>query len=284
MTEKHLSKYQVVGGIFLSIVCLVIAQLAAIGVGRIVVKIGIPNAVANIFTGVISIVLILINLKVLIEKVLKSTLNEYRICPTNMKLKYVVIGFLMVIFVIVLLITTGAEFKIGNATNKLEIITASVFFFGIATGIAEESIFRGVILGILEKKLNRKWAILIPSVIFGGLHIIGRDLDIISIIQLMVAGTFVGILFSLITIESNSIWNSAIVHSIWNIVFIGKIINIGISENPESIYNIVLLSKNLLITGGDFGVEASLPSISIYIIFSLVVYKLLKNNDRYFQN
>lgn len=284
MTEKHLSKYQVVGGIFLSIVCLVIAQLAAIGVGRIIVKIGIPNAVANIFTGVISIVLILINLKVLIEKVLKSTLNEYRICPTNMKLKYVVIGFLMVIFVIVLLITTGAEFKIGNATNKLEIITASVFFFGIATGIAEESIFRGVILGILEKKLNRKWAILIPSVIFGGLHIIGRDLDSISIIQLMVAGTFVGILFSLITIESNSIWNSVIVHSIWNIVFIGKIINIGISENPESIYNIVLLSKNLLITGGDFGVEASLPSISIYIIFSLVVYKLLKNNDRYFQN
>ena len=122
------------------------------------------------------------------------------------------------------------------------------------------------------------------SFIFGGLHIIGRDLDIISIIQLMVAGTFVGILFSLITIESNSIWNSVIVHSIWNIVFIGKIINIGISENPESIYNIVLLSKNLLITGGDFGVEASLPSISIYIIFSLVVYKLLKNNDRYFQN
>ena len=166
MTEKHLSKYQVVGGIFLSIVCLVIAQLAAIGVGRIIVKIGIPNAVANIFTGVISIVLILINLKVLIENVLKSTLNEYRICPTNMKLKYVVIGFLMVIFVIVLLITTGAEFKIGNATNKLEIITASVFFFGIATGIAEESIFRGVILGILEKKLNRKWAILIPSVLY----------------------------------------------------------------------------------------------------------------------
>lgn len=281
MTQKQLSKYQVVGGIFLSIVCLVIAQLAAIGLGKIVAKIGIPNAVANIFTGVISIALILINLKILIEKVLKSNLNEYRIYPTNMKLKYVGIGFLMVILVTILLIITGAEFKIGNATNKLEIITGSVFFFGIATGIAEESIFRGVILGVLEKKLNRKWAILIPSVVFGGLHIIGRQLDIISIIQLMVAGTFVGVLFSLITIESNSIWNSAIVHSIWNIVFIGKIINIGISENSDSIYNIVLLSKNLLITGGNFGVEASLPAIAIYIIFSLIVYKWLKDKDIY---
>ncbi|MBL7574382.1 hypothetical protein SAMN00017477_2059 [Peptoniphilus asaccharolyticus DSM 20463] len=281
MTQKQLSKYQVAGGIFLSIVCLVIAQLAAIGVGRIIVKIGIPNAVANIFTGVISIALILINLKILIEKVLKSNLNEYRIYPTNMKLKYVGIGFLMVILVTILLIITGAEFKIGNATNKLEIITGSVFFFGIATGIAEESIFRGVILGVLEKKLNRKWAILIPSVVFGGLHIIGRQLDIISIIQLMIAGTFVGILFSLITIESNSIWNSAIVHSIWNIVFIGNIINIGISENSDSIYNIVLLSKKLLITGGDFGVEASLPAIAIYIIFSLIVYKWLKDKDIY---
>lgn len=281
MTQKQLSKYQVAGGIFLSIVCLVIAQLAAIGLGKIVAKIGIPNAVANIFTGVISIALILINLKILIEKVLKSNLNEYRIYPTNMKLKYVGIGFLMVILVTILLIITGAEFKIGNATNKLEIITGSVFFFGIATGIAEESIFRGVILGVLEKKLNRKWAILIPSVVFGGLHIIGRQLDIISIIQLMVAGTFVGVLFSLITIESNSIWNSAIVHSIWNIVFIGKIINIGISENSDSIYNIVLLSKNLLITGGNFGVEASLPAIAIYIIFSLIVYKWLKDKDIY---
>lgn len=281
MTQKQLSKYQVAGGIFLSIICLVIAQLAAIGVGRIIVKIGIPNAVANIFTGVISIALILINLKILIEKVLKSNLNEYRIYPTNMKLKYVGIGFLMVILVTILLIITGAEFKIGNATNKLEIITGSVFFFGIATGIAEESIFRGVILGVLEKKLNRKWAILIPSVVFGGLHIIGRQLDIISIIQLMIAGTFVGILFSLITIESNSIWNSAIVHSIWNIVFIGNIINIGISENSDSIYNIVLLSKNLLITGGDFGVEASLPAIAIYIIFSLIVYKWLKDKAIY---
>jgi len=46
------------------------------------------------------------------------------------------------------------------------------------------------------------------------LHIVGSDLDLISIVQLIIAGTLVGILFSLIAIESNIIWNSAIVHGI----------------------------------------------------------------------
>lgn len=57
-------------------------------------------------------------------------------------------------------------------------------------------------------------AIFLPSIVFGILHIVGSDLDLISIVQLIIAGTLVGILFSLIAIESNIIWNSAIVHGI----------------------------------------------------------------------
>ncbi len=38
----------------------------------------------------------------------------------------------------------------------------------------------------------------------------------------------VGIIFSLIVYESGSIWSSAIVHGIWNVIIIGEILNINI--------------------------------------------------------
>lgn len=35
------------------------------------------------------------------------------------------------------------------------------------------------------------------------------------------AGTLSGIMFSLIAVKSGSVWNSGIVHAIWNIIIVG---------------------------------------------------------------
>lgn len=51
-------------------------------------------------------------------------------------------------------------------------------------------------------------------------------MNIISILLLLVAGTSVGIMFSLIVYESGSIWCSALVHGTWNIIMIGGILTI----------------------------------------------------------
>lgn len=102
---------------------------------------------------------------------------------------------------------------------------------------------------------------------FGLLHIIGNDLNFISIIQLLIAGSIVGVLFSLIAYGSNSIWNSAIVHGIWNIVIIGGILHIGNEADSSSIFNFILDNKSFLISGGDFGIEASIISILVYLLF-----------------
>ena len=91
--------------------------------------------------------------------------------------------------------------------------------------------------------------------------------DSISIIQLLIAGSIVGVLFSLIAYGSDSIWNSAIVHGIWNIVIIGGILHIGNEADSSSIFNFILDNKSFLISGGDFGIEASIISILVYLLF-----------------
>ena len=131
----------------------------------------------------------------------------------------------------------------------------------------EELIFRGIIMGCLGKRFNIQIAVIVPSVLFGLLHIIGNDLNFISIIQLLIAGSIVGVLFSLIAYGSNSIWNSAIVHGIWNIVIIGGILHIGNEADSSSIFNFILDNKSFLISGGDFGIEASIISILVYLLF-----------------
>ena len=74
-------------------------------------------------------------------------------------------------------------------------------------------------------------------------------------------------MFSLIAYGSNSIWNSAIVHGIWNIVIIGGILHIGNEADSSSIFNFILDNKSFLISGGDFGIEASIISILVYLLF-----------------
>ena len=119
-------------------------------------------------------------------------------------------------------------------------------------------------------RINRKIAVIVPSVLFGLLHIIGNSLDVVSTIQLVAAGSIVGILFSLITYESGSIWNSAAVHAVWNMIIVGGILHIGSAADSASIFNFVLENKSFLISGGDFGIEASVISVLVYLVFCVI--------------
>ena len=88
-------------------------------------------------------------------------------------------------------------------------LSAGVAFTGIAAGFVEEMVFRGVILNALKKRWNIKVAVIVPSMLFGIVHVLGQDFSIGSCLLVIIAGTMVGVMFSMIAIESGSIWNSA---------------------------------------------------------------------------
>ena len=93
----------------------------------------------------------------------------------------------------------------------------------------------------------------------------------------MCAGTMVGILFSLVAYKNNSIWGSAFIHTLWNMMIITNILTIyhGSVANENSIFS--LATANVLLTGGSFGVESSLFAIVAYTIISiLVLFHIIK--------
>lgn len=157
----------------------------------------------------------------------------------------------------------------------------AVFFFGAGTGIVEEAVFRGVLMTAVERRWNKTAAVLGPSLAFALLHVLGRELSFAGILQLLAAGTAVGVLFSLVAYESGTVWCSAAMHAVWNMVMIGGVLHIGPEPDGYALLNYVLDSASPLVTGGDFGVEASLPSIAVYLGFSALALVRLKRSKAF---
>lgn len=280
-SKKQLSTLQAIIGILFSIVILVIAQLLAFSISEIPLRLGIPSSLCNIIAGILYVALTLFGVNILSNKVLKVSLLELRIPKFSLKGIWVIAAVLMPMIVLILSVITGGHWKINlfGTETTLEIITSAIVFYGLAAGIVEEVVFRGVIMGCLERRFHIWIAVIIPSILFGVVHIIGNELDFLSVIQLLIAGSIVGILFSLVAYESNSIWNNAMIHAVWNMVIIGGILHIGSEADGNSILNFVLKNKSFLISGGDFGIEASVISILAYLIFIILAIVLLKKKE-----
>ena len=280
-SRKQLSTLQAIIGILFSIVILVIAQLLAFSISEIPLRLGIPSSLCNIIAGILYVALTLFGVNILSNKVLKVSLLELRIPKFSLKGIWVIAAVLMPMIVLILSVITGGHWKINlfGTETTLEIITSAIVFYGLAAGIVEEVVFRGVIMGCLERRFHIWIAVIIPSILFGVVHIIGNELDFLSVIQLLIAGSIVGILFSLVAYESNSIWNNAMIHAVWNMVIIGGILHIGSEADGNSILNFVLKNKSFLISGGDFGIEASVISILAYLIFIILSVVLLKKKE-----
>lgn len=276
--NNKISTGKAVLGIILAIVIMVAAQIIASIIGGLPVMLGAPTAVGNILAGILYPIFAYLCVKLLCAKVLHLSLEECKLPKFSLKPIWCIAAVVMPCLVSGILLLTKGHWE-NNSVDTLmawELITGAVFFYGIGTGIVEEMIFRGVIMSTLEQRWNKTVAIVAPSVLFGLIHIVGRDLDFLSIIQLIIAGSIVGILFSLVTYESGNVWNAALIHAVWNMIIIGGILTIGDTPSEYSIYNYVLESDSFLITGGDFGIEASVVAILAYAIFIGVAVWLMK--------
>jgi hypothetical protein len=97
--------------------------------------------------------------------------------------------------------------------------------------------------------------------------------SVVGILVLIVAGTMVGVMFSMAAYRGNSIANSAIIHAIWNFTLISNIFGI-VPEGAgltNSIFTITLPTNNIFITGAEFGIEASIFGILAYVVVSLIL-------------
>lgn len=265
----------------LAIVLLIITQLAAFLLGSVPVVMGLPQAAGNVISAILYPLFALLALKLLCGVFLGVKLADCRITRYKIKPVWAAAAFIMPSIVVggLLMFAGHWENPALDGMQTAALVTQSVFLVGLAVGAVEEAVFRGAIMKALEMRWGKGVAVVVPSVLFAVAHVLNGGLSVTSFLQLLLAGSVVGVLFSLVTYESGSIWPAALMHSIWNIFMASGILNIGGEAMENCIFNYVLETKSPLITGGEFGAEASVVSIGAYLIFIALAAVLLKKKS-----
>ncbi len=242
---------------------------------------GVPAWLYHIVGGLLYIATAYLLTWVYCKKYLKEEMTAYGIPKCRIKVKWAAVAVLLPVLVSAVYLFLPGHFESHplDIGTKAAFVTRGIFLAGLGAGVVEEMLFRGLLMNAVTKKCGRAAGILAPSVLFASLHIIGMDFSLLSCVQVMCAGTMVGVMFSLIALDGNSIWNSAIVHAVWNMVIIGGGLVIGTEVNEYSVCSYVLETRSFLLTGGEFGIESSVVSILGYLVVSLLALRTLRRKQ-----
>ncbi|MBQ4397821.1 MAG: CPBP family intramembrane metalloprotease [Clostridia bacterium] len=275
-------KSKAIGISLMAVILLVVSQIAAELLASVFVVAGIPMGICNTVAGLVYLYFAWFLLKLFLEKIMHLKSEDYGISAFSVKPKWMVVALLLPLAVIgsYVVLFPGEYVASGADSGKIfEILSAGIFFTGIGSGFVEEMVFRGIIFHALEKAWNRKMAVIIPSVLFGVVHILGMNFSVGSCLLVILAGTAVGIMFSLITIESGSVWCNGLIHALWNIIIIGGGLHIGDKAHADAVISYVLHTKSFAVTGGDFGIESSVISLIGYMLVSVMAYLMIRNRS-----
>jgi len=124
----------------------------------------------------------------------------------------------------------------------------------VLVGLAEEMIFRGVIFGVTERSLGSKAAIVISALVFSLAHLPNEGFTVLAVAVIAAYGVLQAALY----MRTRRLWVCIGTHVAWNYC-VSQVFSSTVSGHAAS--GGLLrgeLSGNVLLTGGAFGIEASL--------------------------
>lgn len=121
----------------------------------------------------------------------------------------------------------------------------ALFDFGIGAGIAEELIFRELLFKNFESKFGRTPAIFVISIIFAVLHIANQQ-ENIGALLIVIYSFVLSAYLCLLYIRTNSVWECAIVHGVWNFIFMGCV-SVGKANESQALVNYETTTNNYLL-------------------------------------
>ncbi|WP_394275834.1 CPBP family intramembrane glutamic endopeptidase [Luteococcus sp.] len=165
-----------------------------------------------------------------------------------------------------------------TGTNPRAPLVQPVLMMGLTAGVAEELVFRGILFRLVERGLGTWGAAGLSGLLFGLVHL-GNP-----------AGTWwgavaialeAGVMFALLYALTRSLWVVIGVHAAWNVVqgpVLGSAVS-GATANGEGLVVSYPVGPELL-SGGTFGLEASLVSVLLWCAFSAWLVTQLRPSGR----
>jgi membrane protease YdiL (CAAX protease family) len=132
---------------------------------------------------------------------------------------------------------------------------------------SEELVFRGYVLGNLLETFSNKWvALAISAILFAIFHITNPGMHSLAFANLFLAGLLLGLNY----IYTRNLWFSMLFHFSWNF-FQGPLLGFNVSGLHLPSLLIAETKGDLMITGGEFGLEGSMLNTAISLTAVLVL-------------
>lgn len=146
---------------------------------------------------------------------------------------------------------------------------AAMLGLAISSGVGEEVVFRGVIFRFTEKMLGSWFALAFSAGMFGLLHIGNANATWFSSAAIAIeAGILLGALYML----TRRLWAVIGFHTAWNFMQ-GWVFDIPVSGNRTPSLVISDINGSDWMTGGAFGLEASVPALIIATAAGLAILR-----------
>ena len=144
-------------------------------------------------------------------------------------------------------------------------LAAALVSAALFPAVSEELVFRGILFRWLEEWGGSWVALLVTSILFGCAHLLNPHASPIAALGIALeAGVMLGAAYML----TRSLWLPMGLHAAWNFAQ-GEIYDIPVSGTPVHGMVDARLCCNPLLTGGGFGLEASVIAIVVATAFGL---------------
>lgn len=186
------------------------------------------------------------------------------------------IGLLLFSAVVAAIWALGGYSVVGyHGTEVLPPIIA----ISLASGFPEEIAFRGLFFRLFEKWLGSWSALAITSAFFGGAHLFNPGATWLAAVAIAFEA---GIMLGAIYMITRRLWAAIGLHAAWNFAQ-GGIYGIAVSGGASSGLLVPGSTKGVstLITGGDFGAEASLPAMVVATAFGVMLLVIAHRRGRF---
>ncbi|MDR0913214.1 MAG: CPBP family intramembrane metalloprotease [Methanobrevibacter sp.] len=262
---------------FGSIVSIIIAILIYF-VGQMITSIIMPlinssSGIINIFIFcVITIILTLIvAFKVYGFKPSDIGLNSYKF--GHYLIFGVILAFLCQLIMLIISIILGTTEIVSVEFNIIPFILAVMLALG--AGVSEEILDRGFLASVLKPTKNKWLIILVPTIFFTVVHIINvliSQINITTGIIALITTFLAGLFLILIVIKTGSLTMAIAWHAGWDFFMSFFGINVSSIENG-TVFLALKTTGSALLTGGTYGMEASIIAPIVLVILIVLFYK-----------
>ncbi|WP_234531503.1 CPBP family intramembrane glutamic endopeptidase [Streptomyces shenzhenensis] len=145
--------------------------------------------------------------------------------------------------------------------------------FMAAAAVTEELMFRGLLFRLVERRLGTYAALALSSVLFGAMHLLNKHATLLGAVAIAIeAGGMLAAAYA----AGRSLWLPIGLHFGWNFAESG-IFGTEVSGNGAT-HGLLDASTSgaTLITGGEFGPEASLYSMLFGVLATIVFLRLAR--------